>query len=117
MLLPTNLALDAERDSPLSDDQLIGHHSTTAADAEAENAFASNINEISPDLAPRTERATAAGFRPIVIGVIKPLIALATAQYVIVAALLAGLAVTVSHHASDLINEKFAAIITALKRL
>lgn len=117
MLLPTDFALDTERDNALSDDDLIGRQSTTAADAEAQSVSAPDINEIAPDLALRTERRASSGFGPIARGVIKPLIALATAQYVIVAALLAGLAFTVSHHASDVINEKFAAIITALKRL
>jgi hypothetical protein len=86
-------------------------------DTETDDVSAPDIGQIYPDLAPRTKRKAPATFRPIVRGVMKSLIAVMTAQYVIVTALAAGAAVTVAHHASHLINEKFAAIITALKRL
>lgn len=115
MLLPTNVALDAEHDA-LADEDLIGRHPTDAAGAETENLSASDINEIARDLSPQRQREAPARSRSIARGVIKPLIALLTAQYVIVAALAAGTAVTVAHHASHLINEKFAAVVTALKR-
>ncbi|MEH2514243.1 hypothetical protein V1291_005597 [Nitrobacteraceae bacterium AZCC 1564] len=115
MLLPTNATLDAEHDA-LFDEDLIGRHPTEAADAEANNVSVSDINEITPDIAPRTEHKKPVRFRQIGRGVIKPLIALIASQYVIVAALVAGVSVTVAHHASHVINEKFAAIATALKR-
>jgi hypothetical protein len=115
ILLPTNFALDAEQDIALSDDELIGHQSN-AADADAESVSAPHNNEIAPDLAPQTEHKRPAHFRHIARGVIKPLIALVASQYVLVAALVAGVAVTVADHTSHAINEKFAAIATALKR-
>jgi len=115
ILMPTSVDFDAEHDA-LFDEDVISRP-LEAANAEAENVSAPDINEISPNLASRTERAPSAGFSHIARSVIKPLVALLTAQYVIVAALVAGAAVTVAHHASHLINEKFAAIVTALKRL
>lgn len=117
MLMPIDLALDAERDNALSDDDLTVRRSAPAPDAETEITSAPAINTISEDLAPRPERTAPTGFGSIARGVIKPLIAVITAQYVIVAALVAGLAVTVAHHASHAINEKFVAIAAALKRL
>jgi hypothetical protein len=114
--MPTNVVLDAEHDITLSDESLDGRASTEATGTATEKGSVSDINEIVPDLALQGKRKASA-FRPIARGVIKPLIAVLTAQYVIVAALVAGVAVTVAHHASHLINEKFAAIVTALKRL
>src|SRR5262249_54976276 len=116
MFFPTNLALDAEHDVASADEYLVGHQSTKAADAETETTFAPDINEIAPDPVPQTEREARAGLRHIAYGALKPLVALITTQYVIVAALVAGAAVTVAHHGSQVINEKFAAIATALKR-
>lgn len=114
ILMPMSVDLDAEHDA-LFDEDVIGRP-LEAADTAPESVSASDINEISADLAPRTERASSAGFRPIARGVIKPLVALITAQYVIVGALVAGVAVTVAHHASRAIHEKFAAIVSALER-
>lgn len=116
MYLPTNIVLDAEHDA-LFDEDMNRRSPAETADVETDNVSAPDINEITRDLAPQAQREAPARFRPVTRGVIKPLIALLTAQYVIVAALAAGAAVTVAHHASHLINEKFAAIVTALKRL
>jgi hypothetical protein len=56
-------------------------------------------------------------FKPIVRGVLKPLMALATAQYVIVTAL-AGLAAwTIISEAGEAINATLEPLLTALKRL
>lgn len=119
MFFPTDVASDAA--STEYDDALSGVHPKDAhvmagADTETEAVSVVDLNEIPPDLAPLTKPKAPATFRPIVRGVIKPLIAVLTAQYVIVIALAAGAALTVAHSASHLINEKFAAITTALKR-
>jgi hypothetical protein len=116
MFLPTDIALDAEHDTAASDEDLIGHQSTTATDADTENTSAPDINEISRDLAPQTERKAPTPFRHIARGVVKPLVALVTAQYVIATALVAGVAMTVAHHASRALHEKFAAIVSAIER-
>lgn len=116
MFLPTDIALDVEHDIAFSDEDLIGRQSTTTADAETESTSAPDINEISADLALQTEREAPARLRHVARGVIKPLVALMTAQYVIVAALAAGLAMTVAQHASRAIHEKFAAIVSAIER-
>jgi hypothetical protein len=120
ILLPTDVAPDlasTEYDDALSGDHPNNAHVMGDVDTETDDVSAPDINQIHPDLVSRTKRETPATFRPIVRGVMRPLIAVITAQYVIVTALAAGVAVTVAHHASHLINEKFAAIITALKRL
>jgi hypothetical protein len=85
-------------------------------DPDIKDVAAADLDEITPDLAPQTKRKASASFRPIVRGAVKPLIALITAQYVIVTALTALVAMTVVQHASHVINEKFAAITMALKR-
>lgn len=55
-------------------------------------------------------------FRRAIRTMVKPLIAMATAQYVIVTVLVAFAAITVAQHAAHLINEKVAAVTLALKR-
>lgn len=112
MLLPTNVALDAEHD----DDDLNGRPSAEVAATETENVSAPDINEVTRDLAPQTQRKTPVRFQHIAHGAIKPLIAMLASQYVIVAALVAGSAMTVAHYASRAIHEKFAAIVSALER-
>ncbi|MBY0382216.1 MAG: hypothetical protein K2W78_09900 [Xanthobacteraceae bacterium] len=53
---------------------------------------------------------------PILRGVIRPLLAIVTSQYTLVALLAILAAATVSRQASHLINEKFLAIMQSLKR-
>ncbi len=95
--------LDAQRDDALSDEDVVDRPSTAnAADAETENVSAPDINEIIREsCAANRTRSVAPASDQSYSGVIKPLIAVVTAQYVIVAALVAGVAVTVAHHASQ----------------
>ena len=53
---------------------------------------------------------------PILRGVVRPLLAIVTSQYTLVALLAILAAVTVSRQASHTINEKFLAIVQSLKR-
>ncbi len=112
----THDVASTEHDVSRPDEHLDDACSIEAMDAEIKDVSAADLNEITPDLAPQTKRKASASFRPIVRGAVKPLIALITAQYVIVTALTALVAMTVVQHASNVINEKFAAITMALKR-
>jgi hypothetical protein len=119
ILLPTNLADDVAssgQDIGLSDDHPNDAHLIGDVDTETEAVSVVDTNEIPSDLGPRTKSKAAANFGLIVSGIIKPLIVIVTAQYVIVTALTALVAITVVQHASNVINEKFAAITMALKR-
>jgi hypothetical protein len=119
ILLPTDVAHDlasTEHDDAPYDDHPNGAHLIGDVDTETEGVSAPDINQIYPDIGTPTKQEAPATFRRIVRGVIRPLIAVMTAQYVIVTALAAGTAVTTAHYASTIINEKFAAIVTALKR-
>jgi hypothetical protein len=103
-------------DEHLDDAASIAAMDSEALDPEIKDLAAADLNEIYPDRALRTTPPSSVNFRHVARGVMKPLIALITAQYVIVTALTALVAITVVQQASNVINEKFAAITMALKR-
>lgn len=113
------VALNEQADDVIDDAVLAAPHDGNTPDAlRSENNPAADVSAACSNdcLLPASQARPNSSFRRVSRALVKPLIAMATAPYVIVTALVGFAAVAVAQQATHIINEKFAAITQALTR-